>query len=631
LQQFSSDFDFEIVSSKAKYGFFDGPKAAEIADKYEIAYGNPSLKPGLDSAHEKVLSVTYSPSDMSSDSDIQTAISAIGKRIPKNAMQDGKLSPGERGPEIMKLQQDLVRIGSVDSEGKLLVPDDSYGPRTKQAVENFQRSVGLPVTGVADADTLRSIQSIVDPLHGYREMTDRLGALSKAAVGDHDRDSKMIDGVPDYLLPNRVASRSHAVHPHRENVADDRPAFADGKFNLGDDGVGVQALQLRLREMEYVGRNGKPVVADSDFGANTQFAVREFQQAHGLAPTGQVDLATLRQIETAFAQGHHRAPAALDVTGAIAKGENEPVPHRAATAPPIHSDAPPTQAVAAQTTQIEPPREVARSVDVLDVPPSRALTQETADLHASLPQLQFAENVPSATYRATSDIATPAPAAAVGEHHALPESGARSPSLSSPGSGRENQDDDQAPAREAKPPAKEADAPASAPMMEPPLRAIDLLESKERDKYEQSFTQAKRLDLPPGETENLAMAMTYKSTANRTMKQIDDMIVTRGNADDGGDRVHFMFKPNGNRDPIFNDYVDLNTAKATPAIDSAQQTHVMAQTIAQTLAQETATQTQSTGPTMKIGGLTVAMSNGDGGGAGGTAGGGNGGGASGGA
>lgn len=141
-----------------------------------------------------------------------------------------------------------------------------------------------------------------------------------------------------------------------------------------------------------------------------------------------------------------------------------------------------------------------------------------------------------------------------------------------------------------------------------PLHAIDLLAPKEREKYEQSLTQANRLGLSEDQTQSLAMAMTYKGTDNGTIKRIDDIVVMRGMGENGGDRVHMMFKPHGDRDPMFNDYVDLSKAIATSAIGSATQTRDLAikkeQERVQAETQSIDTQTSSD-PTMKIGGRTI--------------------------
>ena len=57
-----------------------------------------------------------------------------------------------------------------------------------------------------------------------------------------------------------------------------------GILKRGDKGAGVAAIQKQLFDLKYAG-----VTVDGDFGAATEKLIRQFQQEHGLAITGQVD------------------------------------------------------------------------------------------------------------------------------------------------------------------------------------------------------------------------------------------------------------------------------------------------------------------------------------------------------
>jgi peptidoglycan hydrolase-like protein with peptidoglycan-binding domain len=84
----------------------------------------------------------------------------ISGNFPKPAdppLADGKLSFGEKGPEVEKLQRALIAAGAVDAEGKALNPDQDYGRRTREAVEDYQKKNGQPVTGVADQKMLTDL------------------------------------------------------------------------------------------------------------------------------------------------------------------------------------------------------------------------------------------------------------------------------------------------------------------------------------------------------------------------------------------------------------------------------------------------------------------------------------------
>jgi peptidoglycan hydrolase-like protein with peptidoglycan-binding domain len=53
---------------------------------------------------------------------------------------------------VRKLQQALILAGM--QRGR---PDGTFGPRTREAVRKFQRTLGLPVTGVVDRMTEASL------------------------------------------------------------------------------------------------------------------------------------------------------------------------------------------------------------------------------------------------------------------------------------------------------------------------------------------------------------------------------------------------------------------------------------------------------------------------------------------
>jgi hypothetical protein len=63
------------------------------------------------------------------------------------------LNPGDTGSQVKLLQQSLNTLGF--SVGK---PDGVYGPATKNAVERFQVSQGLPEDGIVGPQTLNAIQ-----------------------------------------------------------------------------------------------------------------------------------------------------------------------------------------------------------------------------------------------------------------------------------------------------------------------------------------------------------------------------------------------------------------------------------------------------------------------------------------
>jgi peptidoglycan hydrolase-like protein with peptidoglycan-binding domain len=77
-------------------------------------------------------------------------------------LADGKLSYGEKGPEVERLQRALVAANIRDAAGQPLDPDQDFGRRTREAVENYQRQNNQPVTGVADQQMLTAL-GVIQP------------------------------------------------------------------------------------------------------------------------------------------------------------------------------------------------------------------------------------------------------------------------------------------------------------------------------------------------------------------------------------------------------------------------------------------------------------------------------------
>ncbi len=76
---------------------------------------------------------------------------------PKQALADGKIEIGEKGPDVALLQEKLRAAGARDAQGREIKQDGDFGNGTKQALEGYQKSQNLPVTGVADKQTLTQL------------------------------------------------------------------------------------------------------------------------------------------------------------------------------------------------------------------------------------------------------------------------------------------------------------------------------------------------------------------------------------------------------------------------------------------------------------------------------------------
>jgi hypothetical protein len=141
-----------------------------------------------------------------------------------------------------------------------------------------------------------------------RELDD---LLVLARADEIRRDPSKFESVPssealriDNPLSERLGMQAHSA---RDDAAAARrsqeAAFADGMFNLGDRGVGVEALQRQLIQAGYTGKDGQPLKPDGDFGPNTKHAVEELQRAHGLQVDGKAGMDSLRALANELQNG----------------------------------------------------------------------------------------------------------------------------------------------------------------------------------------------------------------------------------------------------------------------------------------------------------------------------------------
>lgn len=77
------------------------------------------------------------------------------------------------------------------------------------------------------------------------------------------------------------------------------PAPVVRELAFGDRGHDVRSYQERLRTLGYCGFDGRELRADSDFGKNTEHAVRSFQLKHGLHVDGVIGADTRKALVAA--------------------------------------------------------------------------------------------------------------------------------------------------------------------------------------------------------------------------------------------------------------------------------------------------------------------------------------------
>ncbi|NEO98348.1 MAG: hypothetical protein F6K58_06645 [Symploca sp. SIO2E9] len=231
-----------------------------------------------------------------------------------------QLRSGSSGPAVTKLQNSLRAAGVYSGP-----VTGYYGRLTQAAVRDFQQAKALPVTGIADANTLsllqgtsgsitpapitttpiaaaqlrrgNSGQSVTQLQNRMRDLgvysgpvTGFYGELTEAAIRNFQRSKELpATGIAD---ANTLAALQNvpAVSPTRTSSG--TGAIAAIELRQGSSGAAVTQLQTR---MKAIGAYTGPVTGY--YGRLTETAVRNFQQSRGLPTTGIADTNTLAALQ----------------------------------------------------------------------------------------------------------------------------------------------------------------------------------------------------------------------------------------------------------------------------------------------------------------------------------------------
>jgi peptidoglycan hydrolase-like protein with peptidoglycan-binding domain len=139
---------------------------------------------------------------------------AVAAALP--ALPRSDLQPGDRGRNVVALQQHLLALGATDREGRPLQADGRYGQNTQDAVERFQLWTGRHLSGVADKDTLQA-----------------LAAHSRFAASQREHGVGPGRHLADNLAPS-AASASFAAELRSPSVDDISRARQLGPFSRPD-------------------------------------------------------------------------------------------------------------------------------------------------------------------------------------------------------------------------------------------------------------------------------------------------------------------------------------------------------------------------------------------------------------
>ena len=134
-------------------------------------------------------------------------------RPARAPMADGVLVQGERGNEVLALQQKLAQAGYTGVDGKVLKPDGDFGSDTYHAVRQFQKAHGLEEDGKAGRDTLSALNA------GVRPPAQTPAPPSVPSPERHEPKAPSADGAPVAAAPG--GGRITVIEPYG-NVTSNR-------------------------------------------------------------------------------------------------------------------------------------------------------------------------------------------------------------------------------------------------------------------------------------------------------------------------------------------------------------------------------------------------------------------------
>ncbi|PYZ92552.1 hypothetical protein CR194_12850 [Salipaludibacillus keqinensis] len=208
---------------------------------------------------------------------------------------------GEEGPHIVTLKQDLSALGFGSFPEN---PSNRYGSVTAGVVAEFQDYVGLPVSGIADEQTLAKIEELLasqyrDGDEGEHIVTlknqltvlgfgnfpsnpsPRYGAVTSGVVEDF----QAYYGLPVTGIVNGIT------------LTKINELMSSLNYQDGESGAHIVTLKENLTKLGF---GNFPANPSPNYGSVTSGVVKEFQQYYGLTVSGVANELTLAKLDEAL-------------------------------------------------------------------------------------------------------------------------------------------------------------------------------------------------------------------------------------------------------------------------------------------------------------------------------------------
>nr|WP_281241101.1 peptidoglycan-binding protein [Marinococcus luteus] len=253
-------------------------------------------------------------------SELEKVLNAKNSSSNDSSPSSGVMKEGVSGSNVQQLQKDLNEAGF----HVVNAPTVHFGPKTDQAVRDFQKANGLYVDGVAGPNTLAKLaevlnessnddssssdsgllqdgvdspaaQAMKEDLYtlGYLDISSpngKFGPQTEAAVIAFQKDHGLTaNGIAD---DKTLAKMKEALNADSDDSSSNDSSPSSDVMKEGVSGSNVQQLQKDLNEAGFHVTDNPTTY----FGPKTDQAVRDFQKANGLYVDGVAGPNTLAKL-----------------------------------------------------------------------------------------------------------------------------------------------------------------------------------------------------------------------------------------------------------------------------------------------------------------------------------------------
>jgi peptidoglycan hydrolase-like protein with peptidoglycan-binding domain len=177
--------------------------------------------------------------------------------------------------------------------------DGNFGPQTRAALREYQHAYRLPQTARLDEATLRSLlpdrsQASTGPT-GLSNREVMLQAQRQLKALGFDPGTTDGDFGPQTEAALREYQRAYRLPPTARLDEATLRSLLPEQFQASPAPLSNREVILQAqRQLKALGFN--PGTIDGNLGPQTEAALREYQRAYRLPPTGRMDEATLRSL-----------------------------------------------------------------------------------------------------------------------------------------------------------------------------------------------------------------------------------------------------------------------------------------------------------------------------------------------